>query len=198
MDGRHSCTCYVCCAIKFERHCCGKEEVCYLEHESWSINDVTGVKWAVKSTPGRMLRSTESQEQGVKREFYLASRIHPEMLFGCYLWVRPSSVGFQMCCPVLQLWVSPSSKQFSPDAVSLLVLIIADLFIHNTEKVGWIPQYLFDGITLHTFWSDGWWLASQLATSCAVLCNILTCGILLDDGVTYSEASCKPQPKTAA
>lgn len=44
----------------------------------------------------------------------------------------------------------------------------------------------------------GWWLASQLATSSAMLCDILTCGLSLDDGAIYNEASCKPQPKKAA
>lgn len=60
------------------------------------LMNVTGVEGAVRNTPGTVLCSTESQEQGAKRGFYFVSRIHPEMLFGCCLQVRPSLFGFQM------------------------------------------------------------------------------------------------------
>lgn len=60
------------------------------------LMNVIGVEGAVRNIPGRVLSSAESQEQGLKREFYLASRIHPEMLLGVCLQIRPSSFGFQM------------------------------------------------------------------------------------------------------
>lgn len=70
--------------------------VSYLEHKSWSVHECDWVERAVRNSSGRVLSSTEAQEQGAKRGFHLASRIHPEMHFGCSLLVSPSLFGFQV------------------------------------------------------------------------------------------------------
>lgn len=61
----------------------------YLEDESWSVHECDCVERAVTNSSGRVLSSIEAQEQGTKRRLHLASRIHPEMLFGCFQLALP-------------------------------------------------------------------------------------------------------------
>lgn len=67
------------CVVLLSLKCIAVEKRTFV---TWSTSlgqlmNMSGAEGAVRNTPGKVLSSTESQEQGVKRAFYLASRIHP-------------------------------------------------------------------------------------------------------------------------